>query len=644
MKHSNVRKAIAIAALAVILVAAIAVMENPFGNNRPIFSTSLFNPGVATSHSQTLDFYNLQVVLAAKEGALIGVRGESLQVTNGVRHLVSLENIVSGGPPPDGIPSIDDPKFIAANEADKLLSDEDFVLGVVYNEIARAYPHQILAQHEIVNDNFNGKHLVVTFCPLCFTGIAFEPTIDGEPVEFGTSGKLYNSDLVMYDRKTGSYWSQITGQAIKGELTGLVLRQVPLDTIRWGDWKKLYPDTEVLSRDTGFDRFYDQDPYSRYYHTGVVSFPVESNDTRLPAKAVVYGIYIDGRSKAYPEDEIARAGGVINDVVGSISLLIVQDPSQVAKPVSGFGSDLVSSKATRVFDRTLDGTVLDFEINDGKLRDKQTGSLWSFAGKGISGGYQNKELTRMPSSPEFWFARASFYPETTIFSTSPTNLTSVEDLENDPTTQVLILSQQLQPGRILSRVVGELQNTGLNILTNITLTVTVDTAANSDLHTAITPPVVSLVGHSLVQDLLPGQKSPFEILHRGIVSSATDVKVLSFDVATNPPYQSIFLRNVTGYLDTGGTKPSTENTRGFYGRIPSFHVTGDLENVGLTTAKQVRIVVTFYDKEGEMVDGMFWFSRPLSIKPGQSGEFEIVTRLRANEIASFIVQYTTQTS
>ncbi|MFQ5998928.1 MAG: DUF3179 domain-containing (seleno)protein, partial [Candidatus Bathyarchaeia archaeon] len=294
-------------------------------------------------------------------------------------------------------------------------------------------------------------------------------------------------------------------------------------------------------------------------------------------------------------------------------------------------------------DRTLDGTILDFEIKDGKLRDKQTGSLWSFVGKGISGKYQNKELTRMPSSPEFWFARASFYPETTIFSISPINLTAVEE-ENDPTTQVIILSQQLQPGRILSRVVGELQNTGPNILTNITLAVTVDTAAKSDLHTAITPPVVSLVGHSLVQDLLPGQKSPFEILHGGIVSSATDVKVLSFDVATNPPYQSIFLRNVTGYLDTGGTELSTENTRGFYGRIPSFHVAGDLENIGLTTAKQVRIVVTFYDKEGEMVDGMFWFSRPLSIEPGQGGEFEIVTRVRANEIASFTVQYTTQTS
>lgn len=362
-----------------------------------------------------IDLFSLDQVLMAKEGDVVGTRGERLMITNGIRHIIPLSDILSGGPAPDGIPPIENPKYISAGEADAFLSNNEFVLGITYDSISRAYPLQILVWHEIVNDEFNGKPLLITYCPLCFTGIAFEPFIGEEAVTFGTSGKLYNSDLVMYDRKTSSYWSQITGQSIRGELAGLVLKKVPIDTIRWGDWKEAHPDTEVLSRETGSIRPYGQDPYPGYYNGGGPIFPVESRDSRLPEKAIVHGISIDGLARAYPEQSVADVGGIVNDVVGSLNLLIVQDPDQITQPEGGLSSRAVSSRVTRIFDRTVDGMLLDFEIVDGKLLDKQTGSEWSFDGLALSGSQEGKRLTRIPSTPEFWFAWSSFYPTTEIF-------------------------------------------------------------------------------------------------------------------------------------------------------------------------------------------------------------------------------------
>ena len=369
----------------------------------------------AKTKTPEIDIFDLEQVLMAGEGDVVGTRGEKLMITNGIRHNIPLNEILSGGPPPDGIPPIENPKYISAVEANAFLSDDEFVLGITYEGISRAYPLQILVWHEIVNDEFSGKLLLITYCPLCFTGIAFKPFIGDEPVTFGTSGKLYNSDLVMYDRKTSSYWSQITGQAIRGELAGLALEKVPIDTIRWGDWKKIHPNTQVLSRDTGFNRAYGQEPYAGYYQGGGPIFPIENSDPRLPAKSIVHGVSINGLARAYPEQSVADVGGIVNDVVGSLSLLIVQDPDQITKPDRGLGSKVVSSRVTRIFDRMIDGITLDFEIIDGKLFDEQTGSEWSFEGMALSGPHEGKRLARIASTPEFWFAWSSFYPDTEIF-------------------------------------------------------------------------------------------------------------------------------------------------------------------------------------------------------------------------------------
>ncbi len=239
-------------------------------------------------------------------------------VTDGVKHSVPLDEIVGGGPPKDGIPAIDNPKFVSSANANGFLKDSDPGIALSLEGTARFYPFQILVWHEIVNDTIpvpsgaegNGKRVLVTYCPLCLSGIVFDPVVRGERVEFGTSGKLWNSNLVMYDRKTNSLWSQILGEAIVGDMTGTKLKVLASDQIRFGEWKKLHPNGEVLSQDTGATRFYGQDPYGDYYTTPGTFFPVDKKDSRLPEKEFILGIVVDGKAKAYWPPAVKKIGTV----------------------------------------------------------------------------------------------------------------------------------------------------------------------------------------------------------------------------------------------------------------------------------------------------------------------------------------------
>lgn len=242
------------------------------------------------------------------QGDSAGKTEKEIMITDGVKHSVPLDQILSGGPPKDGIPPIDHPKFISIPEASKQLSDKEPGLALEIGGVDRFYPFQILVWHEIVNDTINSKRVLVTYCPLCLSGIVFDPVVNGEHVEFGTSGKLWNSNLVMYDRKTNSLWSQILGEAIVGEMTGTKLTVLPSDQIRFGEWKKLHPNGEVLSRDTGATRFYGQDPYGDYYTTPGTFFPVDKKDSRLPEKEFVLGIVVNGKAKAYWPAAVKKAG------------------------------------------------------------------------------------------------------------------------------------------------------------------------------------------------------------------------------------------------------------------------------------------------------------------------------------------------
>lgn len=240
--------------------------------------------------------------------------------TDGVLHSIPLNEILSGGPPKDGIPSIDSPKFISAVEAN-FLDDADVGLGLSLNGEDRFYPYQILVWHEIVNDQVGDTPVLVTYCPLCATGIVFERRVRGEVQEFGVSGRLWQSNLLMYNRADDeSLWSQVLGEAVVGAHTGDRLPIVRSSTVRFGDWVKEHPNTKVLSRDTGTVRLYGQDPYGDYYTSESVSFGATFRDERLHPKAFVLGVELDGSFKAYHKDALPE--GEITDTVNRKEIVI----------------------------------------------------------------------------------------------------------------------------------------------------------------------------------------------------------------------------------------------------------------------------------------------------------------------------------
>ena len=320
--------------------------------------------------------------------------------TNGVKHIVPLDKIRGGGPPKDGIPSIDDPVFVDAKNAE-FVSDADVVIGLEINGDARAYPLFIMVWHEIVNDEVGGTPVSVTYCPLCYTNQVFERVLDGQPVEFGTSGKLYNSNLVMYDRLTDSYWSQALGMAITGELTGQTLDIIPFDVITWADWKELHPDSKVLTTETGHIRAYGADPYGNYYTDNRIMFPVEHMDERMHPKEIILGFHINDISKAYKQFDLHNMV-VINDNIGNTPILLTS----------------LFSGNSRAFDRNLNGETLEFEFSEGKVLDVQTGSEWDYDGIAISGPNNGESLERLPFSPGFWFEWVAFHPDTLVHGES----------------------------------------------------------------------------------------------------------------------------------------------------------------------------------------------------------------------------------
>lgn len=239
-------------------------------------------------------------------------------------HSVPIEEILSGGPPKDGIPALNNPKFVSASDGDKFLKKNDKVLAVEYNGIAKAYPIRILNWHEVVNDNFNGKPVVVTWCPLCLSGIVYDPEDRGSKLTFGVSGKIYKSNLLMYDRETGSLWSQMLQRAITGPLMGAVLAMLPAEHSTWEHWRMEHPNTLVLSLDTGFKRDYGLDPYREYVEDGRPTF-LSSRDSKMPSHEIgpmepVLGLSIGGIQKAYPFSLLKKKPEQFADHVGDTTL------------------------------------------------------------------------------------------------------------------------------------------------------------------------------------------------------------------------------------------------------------------------------------------------------------------------------------
>lgn len=228
--------------------------------------------------------------------------------------LVPTDEILSVGPPRDGIPAIDRPKFVKASEAG-FVKPQDRVLGIERDGITKAYPISIMNWHEIVNDRFGNDAIAITYCPLCGTGMAFDANAGDKTLNFGVSGLLYNSDVLLYDRQTQSLWSQIMRTAISGPFKGTKLNSVPIEHTTWTDWKKHHPATLVLSIDTGHSRDYQRNPYAGYDKDERVIFPVKFRAQGYHPKELVIGLEIDGKFKAYPFAELVKTQGEFSDTV-----------------------------------------------------------------------------------------------------------------------------------------------------------------------------------------------------------------------------------------------------------------------------------------------------------------------------------------
>jgi hypothetical protein len=310
------------------------------------------------------------------------------------------ENVVSGGPGKDGIPAIDKPDFVAASEVD-FLDDADPVFGLVHRGEVRCYPQLVLVWHEIVNDVVGGQPLSVTYCPLTGSVVAFRGDAERRPLTFGTTGKLVNSNLLMYDRVTDSEWPQLLGTAINGRLRGQQLQELPLVWATWGRWRTAHPDTVVLSTDTGHLRSYGRDPYGSYaplggyYAGGGPIFPVMAESDELDPKEVVVGVKAEGSYLAVRKSRIEDRE-TLPLSVGRTPLLAVWDEEL---------------STARVFLRRVSGRTLRFEQS---ARRDQSGSEWNAQGRAVSGPLEGEQLHQAPFLDVMWFAWHAFYPSSEI--------------------------------------------------------------------------------------------------------------------------------------------------------------------------------------------------------------------------------------
>jgi len=341
---------------------------------------------------------------------------ESEFSTDFTKHSVLYSDILSGGPPKDGIPAVDEPQYVSISEADEWLKPIEPVVSIKVDNRARAYPLQILMWHEIVNDTLNGEHLTVTFCPLCNTAIAFNRTVNGEILDFGTTGRLRFSNLIMYDRQTESWWQQATGDAIVGELLGTQLEYYPATIVSWESFKTEYPDGDVLSRDTGYSRNYGRNPYVGYDDINNVPFLYRGTPTpnQLTAVARVLTIDLNGEAVAYPYDVLEEVH-VVNDKVGDEDVVVFWQ-AEVASALDT--SELASGRdvgTAAAFSRIVNGETLTFNYADTLIKDEETNSTWNIFGQAVDGELKGTQLSPVISINHFWFSWAAFKPETRIY-------------------------------------------------------------------------------------------------------------------------------------------------------------------------------------------------------------------------------------
>ncbi len=331
--------------------------------------------------------------------------------------LLPLDDLLSGGPPPDGIPAIDDPQHQPVGDVD-WLDDDEPVLSLTVGEETRAYPLRVLTWHEIANDVVGGVPVAVTYCPLCNSGVAFERTVEGEETTFGVSGLLYADNLVMFDRATESLWPQLTGRAAVGVRTGTELRSIPVGTVGWAQFRDEHPDALVLSRETGHDRDYGRNPYVGYDDPGSDPlFPLpEELDRRLPAKARVVGVGTGDDAVAVERSRLASVGAVAVDV-GERPVTLWHLPGQRSALGAAEIAEGAEIGTVAAFVARLDGEELRFARDAaGAVTDEATGSTWNAFGRATDGPLAGQRLRPAVHLDTFWFSWVAFQPDTELVS------------------------------------------------------------------------------------------------------------------------------------------------------------------------------------------------------------------------------------
>ena len=323
--------------------------------------------------------------------------------TNANDWLIPINEVRDGGPGKDGIPSIDNPNFQAAGTYLNL-ADDELVVAVKNGGTVRAYPHFILDWHEIVNDKVGGLSVAVTYCPLTGTAIGWNRLLDGSETTFGVSGLLYNSNLMPYDRVSNSTWSQMRQDCVNGQLIGTVVKTEKVVELSWSTLRSMYPNAEVLTTETGFNRSYGAYPYGDYRTSFNTIFPVTYDPQNVHPKTRVLGVNGNGASVAYPIDLFTSGTKIILDTIGGKSMVIV------GNAIRNF---MVA------YENELNGEPLDFKPTqsnlEGAIMEDQLGNVWNIFGEVISGPNLLEFLPKTDSYVAFWFAWSAFHGNVEVY-------------------------------------------------------------------------------------------------------------------------------------------------------------------------------------------------------------------------------------
>ena len=303
--------------------------------------------------------------------------------------------------PKDAIRAIDQPAFEAAKQADRVMDNDELVIGLVGEREQRAYSTWQLDRYEIVNDVFEGRPIAVTWCPLCGTGVVYDRTVNNRTLTFGVSGMLFRDALVMFDRETDTLWTHVDGRAIKGSLAGRTLVPVAAVHATWKQWKTLYPSSLVLKKRGEF-----RSPYESYNRSSrkLGIFGRRNEDARLPGKERVLGIRTDTAAMVFPLSEVRKAR-IVQTQVGLLPVVLVAPDADLP---------------ALAYDRRVNDGVRTFALTErtpAALRDLETGTVWRLSdGVAVEGPATGAQLTRVVAHPAFWFGWRGYFPHSEIWT------------------------------------------------------------------------------------------------------------------------------------------------------------------------------------------------------------------------------------